>query len=134
MWIFCWTTNQFPTEMLRNEYQGQLLAQSFHDLVCIFMDDFDIGFSNQSLTWFRYIDDIFFIWAHGAESQEKFLSDLIIKLSQFVITVAFCYKKPNAFCNKLLSHFVIVTFANFFPYFINYVIKMKYFLLELKAP
>ena len=28
-------------------------------------------------------------------------------LSQFVINVAFCNKKPDAFCNKLLSHFVI---------------------------
>ena len=27
-----------------------------------------------------------------------------------------------------------VIFANFFPYYVNYVIKTKYILLELKAP
>ena len=36
------------------------------------------------------------------------------KSSQFVVTVAFYNKKPDVFCNKLLSHFVIilVTFCN----------------------
>ena len=40
--------------------------------------------------------------------------ELVIKSSQFVIivafcnkTVPFCNKKPGAFCNELLSHFVI---------------------------
>ena len=32
--------------------------------------------SLQRLVWFRYIDDIFFIWAHGNNKLEKFLDDL----------------------------------------------------------
>ena len=34
------------------------------------------------------------------------MSRFVIKSSQFVITVAFCNKKPGAFYNKLLSYFV----------------------------
>ena len=38
------------------------------------------------LVWFRYIDDVFFIWTHGKEKLEEFLKDfnnyhLIIKLT-----------------------------------------------------
>ena len=32
--------------------------------------------SLQPLVWFRYIDDIFFIWPHGKDKLEKFLDDL----------------------------------------------------------
>ena len=34
-------------------------------------------------------------------------SQCVIKSPNFVITVAFCNKKPDGFCNKLLLHFVI---------------------------
>ena len=27
------------------------------------------------LVWFRYIDDVFFIWTHGKEKLEEFLKD-----------------------------------------------------------
>ena len=30
------------------------------------------------MVWFRYIDDIFFIWTHGKDKLEKFLDDLNI--------------------------------------------------------
>ena len=47
---------------------------------CIFMDDLETKFlqsqSLQPLVWFRYIDDIFFIWTHGNDKLEKFLDDL----------------------------------------------------------
>ena len=50
--------------------------------VCIFMDDLETKFlqsqSLQPLVWFRYIDDIFFIWTHGNDKLEKFLDDLNI--------------------------------------------------------
>ena len=29
-----------------------------------------------SLVWFRYIDDVFFIWTHGKEKLEEFLKYL----------------------------------------------------------
>ena len=35
--------------------------------------------------WWRYIDDIFFIWEHGEESLEKFLN----KLNSFHLTIKF---------------------------------------------
>ena len=44
------------------------------------MDDLQTNFlqsqSLQPLVWFRYIDDIFFIWTHGNDKLEKFLDDL----------------------------------------------------------
>ena len=48
--------------------------------VCIFMDDVESKFlktqSLQPLIWFRYIDDVFFIWTHGEEKLQLFLTDL----------------------------------------------------------
>ena len=32
--------------------------------------------THQPLVWFRYIDDIFFIWTHGQDKLEQFLVDL----------------------------------------------------------
>ena len=47
---------------------------------CIFMDDVEIKFletqSLQPLFWFRYIDDVFFIWTHGEGKIQLFLTDL----------------------------------------------------------
>ena len=44
---------------------------------CIFMDQVETQFLQrqqfQPLVWFRYIDDIFFIWTHGEEYLELFL-------------------------------------------------------------
>ena len=31
--------------------------------------------SKKSVIWFRYIDDIFFIWTHGEQELESFLKD-----------------------------------------------------------
>ena len=37
------------------------------------------------MIWWRYIDDIFFVWEHGEESLEKFLN----KLNTFHPTIKF---------------------------------------------
>ena len=46
---------------------------------CIFMDQYKTKFLEtqilKALVWFRYIDDIFFIWTHGEEKLEKFMED-----------------------------------------------------------
>ena len=46
---------------------------------CIFMDQFETKFlENQNLkplVWFRYIDDIFFIWTHGEENLRNFMAE-----------------------------------------------------------
>ena len=48
--------------------------------MCLFMDKFETSFletqQKQSLVWFRYIDDIFFIWTHGEEKLEICLNNL----------------------------------------------------------
>ena len=31
--------------------------------------------SHQPMVCFRYIDDIFFVWAHGKEKPEEFMAD-----------------------------------------------------------
>ena len=44
---------------------------------CIFMDQIEIKFlrtqSHQPIIWFRYVDDIVFIWTHGEEKLEEFM-------------------------------------------------------------
>ena len=46
---------------------------------CIFMNQVESEFlktqQHQPLVWFRYIDDIFFIWTHGQEKLEGFLDN-----------------------------------------------------------
>ena len=45
---------------------------------CIYMDQVEQKFLatqiNQPLIWLRYIDDMIFIWTHGEEELEKFMS------------------------------------------------------------
>ena len=43
------------------------------------------AFDEKPMIWWRYIDDIFFIWEHGEESMEKFLN----KLNTFHPTIKF---------------------------------------------
>ena len=43
------------------------------------------AFDAKSMIWWRYIDNIFFIWEHGEESLEKFLN----KLNTFDPTIKF---------------------------------------------
>ena len=47
--------------------------------VSIFMDEIETNFLDtqefKPLVWFRYIDDVFFIWTHGKEKLEEFLKD-----------------------------------------------------------
>ena len=55
----------------------------------LFMADLDEKILSASekkpMIWWRYIDDIFFIWRHGEESLEKFLN----KLNSFHPTIKF---------------------------------------------
>ena len=47
---------------------------------CIFMDkaatDFHVSQKLKPMSWFRYIDDIFFIWAHGKQELQRLLEEL----------------------------------------------------------
>ena len=92
--------NLIPTEKLLNfaefvlknnyfEFDGQTMQQISGTAIgtkcapayaCIFMDHIETEFlkvqTNKPLTWFRYIDDIFFIWTHGKTELELFLQNL----------------------------------------------------------
>ena len=47
---------------------------------CIFVDKLETDFRNTQeylpLVWYRYIDDVFFIWTHSEEKLKFFLADL----------------------------------------------------------
>ena len=64
------------------------------------MDQIETNFlrtqSHQPMVWFRYIDDIFFIWTHGEEKLEEFMADF----NAFNPNIQFTYessKKSIAF-------------------------------------
>ena len=46
---------------------------------CIFMDEIETKFLEiqefQPLVWFRYIDDVFFIWTHGPDELVSFMAE-----------------------------------------------------------
>ena len=45
----------------------------------------------QPLVWFRYIDDIFFIWTHGEEELQTFLRSL----NEFHTNIQFTYESSK---------------------------------------
>ena len=47
--------------------------------------------SLQPLVWFRYIDEVFFIWTHGNDKLEKFLDDL----NSFDINIKFTHESSK---------------------------------------
>ena len=62
------------------QISGAAIGRKFASLyACIFMDQTGTKFlrtqSHQPMEWFRYIDDIFFIWTHGQEKPEEFMAD-----------------------------------------------------------
>ena len=54
-------------------------------------------FEEKPMIWWRYIDDIFFIWEHGEESLEKFLN----KLNSFHPTIKFTVEYSKETINFL---------------------------------
>ena len=66
---------------VKKQISGRVIGTNFApSYSCIFMDDLETKFlQSQSLpplVWFRYTDDIFYIWTHGNNKLEKFLDDL----------------------------------------------------------
>ena len=62
---------------------------------CIFMDQVESELlktqTHQLLVWFRYIDDIFFIWIHGQDKLEQFLVDL----NKFHLSIKFTHESSR---------------------------------------
>ena len=69
-------SNKFLREQISGIAIGTTSAPSY---TCIFMDQVESEFLktqiHQPLVWFRYIDDIFFIWTHRQEKLEQFVVD-----------------------------------------------------------
>ena len=68
---------------------------------CIFMDQVESKFLQtqkfQPLVWFRYIDDIFFIWAHGENSLKNFM----MEFNNFNPNIKFTYEFSETSINFL---------------------------------
>ena len=66
---------------VKKQFSGIAIGIKFAPpYACIFMDQVKTDFlkmqKHKSLVWFRYIDDVFFIWTHGKETLSLFLEDL----------------------------------------------------------
>ena len=73
---------------------------------CTCMDKVEQGFLEtqelQALLWLRYIDDIFFIWAHGKKEIKKFME----KFNNFTPNLRFTYessKKSISFLDLIIT-------------------------------
>ena len=63
-------------EMLTNSYQVYTaIGTKCAAYACIFMDKVEIDFLESQkvnpMVWFRYIDDIFFIWTYGEQGLQR---------------------------------------------------------------
>ena len=69
---------------------------------CIFMDNLETNFLNTQeylpLAWYRYIDEISFIWTHGEEKLKYFLDNL----NRYHPNINFTHE-PNKECIKFLD-------------------------------
>ena len=67
--------------IVKRQISGTAIGTKFAPrYACIFVDKLETDFLNTQeylpLVWYRYIDDIFFIWTHGEEKLKFFLDDL----------------------------------------------------------
>ena len=68
-------------ERSRKKILGTAIDTNFAPpYACIFMNQIENGFlqtqKHKPLVYFRYIDDVLFIWTHGKEKRGLFLEDL----------------------------------------------------------
>ena len=66
---------------VKQQISGTAIATKFAPpYACIFMNEVETSFLEtqemKPLVWFRYIDDVFFIWTHGQEKLDSFLEEL----------------------------------------------------------
>ena len=53
------------------------------------------SFEKKPVVWWRYIDDIFFIWENGEESLKIFMEQVKIFHSTIKFTAEYSYKEVN---------------------------------------
>ena len=79
---FVLTNNYFEFgQKVFHQISGTAIGVKFAPpYACIFMDKFETDFLKtqklQPFVWFRYIDDVFFIWSHSREELENFMKEL----------------------------------------------------------
>ena len=66
---------------VKQQISGTAIGTKFAPpYACIFMDEVETSFLEtqeiKPFVWFRYIDDVFFIWTHGQEKLDSFLEEL----------------------------------------------------------
>ena len=86
----CVFTSYSPLQLFNQQIRGTTIGTKFAPPYAIlFMADLEEKILSASekkpMIWWRYIDDIFFIWEHGEESLENFLN----KLNSFHPTIKF---------------------------------------------
>ena len=65
---------------VKHQISGTAIGTKFAPTyACIFMDEIKTNFLQtqefQPLVWFRYIDDVFFIWTHGPDKLVSFMTE-----------------------------------------------------------
>ena len=81
---------------IKQQVSGTAIGTKFAPpYACLFMAKFETCFIEtqqlQPLVWFRYIDDIFFIWKHGKEKLKIFLNSL----NEFDPCIKFTYESDK---------------------------------------
>ena len=84
------------TDKLKNKFLVLLLVPSLPPpYPCLFMDKIETTFLEtlelQPLVWFRYIDDIFFIWTYGEQKVQTFLRSF----NEFHTDIKFTYESSK---------------------------------------
>ena len=78
---------------IKQQVSGTAISTKFAPpYACLFMYKFETSFLEmqqlQPFVWFKYIDDIFFIWMHGEEELKSFLKSL----TEFDPCIKFTYE------------------------------------------
>ena len=88
----------------KQEISGTAIGTKFAPpYACIFMDQVESEFlktqTHQPLVWFRYTDDIFFVWTHEQDKLEQFL----VHLNKFYPSIKFTHESSRE--NVTLLHY-----------------------------
>ena len=81
---------------IKQQISGTAIGTKFAPpYACLFMNKIETAFLEtqqlQPLVWFRYIDDIFFIWTHGEQELQTFLRSL----NEFHTDIKFTYESSK---------------------------------------
>ena len=81
---------------IKPEISGIAIGTKFAPpYACLFIDKIETAFLEtqelQPLVWFRYMDDIFFIWTHGEQELQTFLRSL----NEFHTDIKFTYESSK---------------------------------------